>query len=155
MTQILDFIATILELIVDIQFWRDKKKRRKFEKENNLPKKTMINPNTLVIIYSIVICIFFLLVFLLYQHYYSNVKKTQKKILQIEELLIENKNADGYYPKKLEDIIRNNPLRKNISLDSWGNTYHYKVSEDRSTYILISKGKDGILNTKDDLKTPN
>lgn len=46
----LDIIGNILELVNDLLFWRRKKKRRKFEKENNLPKKTMINPLTQILI---------------------------------------------------------------------------------------------------------
>lgn len=155
MTQILEFLGFILEIIIDLVFWRDRKKRRKFEKENNLPKKTMVNPNTLVTIYSIVIILISVILFLMYQHYYSNVKNANKNIIKIQELVIENKEQDGTYPEKLEDIIRNNPLRKNITVDPWGNKYYYKVSENKNTFTLISKGKDGILNTEDDIKSTN
>lgn len=50
-----DIITVILEFINDILFWRRKKKRRKFEKENNLPKKRMINPLTQILIGLLVI----------------------------------------------------------------------------------------------------
>ena len=46
----LECIAEILALFDDFLFWRRKKKRRKFEKENNLPKKIMIKPRTFIII---------------------------------------------------------------------------------------------------------
>ena len=51
----LDIIGNILELFNDILFWRRKKKRRKYEKENNLPKKRMINPLTQILISLLVI----------------------------------------------------------------------------------------------------
>ncbi|WP_396602914.1 type II secretion system protein GspG [Algibacter sp. R77976] len=152
MAQILEFIGCLLELIIDFQFWRDKKKRRKFEKENNLPKKIMIHPYIKILAYSILITTPIIISFTLYQHYYSNTKKTIKKISQVESLLIENKEVDGVYPNELEDIIRNNPLRKNITLDGWGNEFHYSVLDHEKTFNLISKGKDGILNTEDDIK---
>ncbi|KAA5827906.1 hypothetical protein FPF71_03435 [Algibacter amylolyticus] len=155
MVQILEFIGFFLEIFVDIQFWRDKKKRRQFEKEHNLPKKLMIHPYAKAVFYSIVITILLGISFSLYQHYFSNAKNTIKKLIKVEALIIENKEVDGYYPKKLEDIIRNNPLRKNITLDAWGNEFHYIVLADTNTFALISKGKDGILNTKDDLTTAN
>ena len=51
----LDIIGNILELFNDILFWRRKKKRRKYEKENDLPKKRMINPLTQILISLLVI----------------------------------------------------------------------------------------------------
>lgn len=153
MSQVLEFIGCILELVVDFQFWREKKKQRQFEKENNLPKKQMIHPLTKPIIYFILVITPVIIAFSLYQHYFTNTKNTIKKIAKVEALIINNKEADGYFPNKLEDIIRNNPLRKNITLDAWGNKFYYKVLENKNTFILISKGKDGVLNTEDDIKT--
>jgi general secretion pathway protein G len=43
---VLDFFALILDCIVDIQYWFKIKKRRKFEKENNLPKRIVWHPLT-------------------------------------------------------------------------------------------------------------
>jgi len=45
-----DIFINIVSLIDDLLFWRRKKKRRKFEKENNLPNKVMIQPMTIIII---------------------------------------------------------------------------------------------------------
>ena len=152
MTQILEFFGFILELIVDFQFYKDRKKRRQFEKENNLPKKIMIHPTIKITFWSITVIIILGVLLSLYKYYFSNDEKTSKKISQIESLIIENKKVNGYYPKNLEDIIRNNPLRKNITLDSWGNEFYYEVLENNNSFTLISKGKDGILNTEDDIK---
>ena len=152
MALIVEFIGFILELITDIIFWRDKKKRRQFEKENNLPKKLMINPNTKALLYFGGIVLVISIVIPIYKHYYSNKKETYKKLLKIETLLIDNKKADGIYPEQLEHIIRNNPFRQNINQDSWGNPYHYQVLDQGAQFVLVSKGKDGILNTDDDLK---
>ncbi len=55
----LDLIAELLSIIDNISFWRRKKKRRKFEKENNLPKKRMVNPLTQIIIGLIVLVVIF------------------------------------------------------------------------------------------------
>jgi len=152
MAQILEFIGFILEIIADIIFWRDKKKRRQFEKENKLPKKLMINPNIKVMLYLVGILLIISIALPIYKHYYSNKKETYKKLLEIEALLIDNKKTEGVYPEHIEDIIRNNPLRQHINQDSWGNAYHYEVIDNGNTFVLISTGKDGILNTKDDLK---
>ncbi|NCO63779.1 MAG: hypothetical protein GW839_09625 [Flavobacteriales bacterium] len=45
-------IANILDLIEQLKFWEKKKKRRDFEKKNNLPKKLMIKPLTIIFLYS-------------------------------------------------------------------------------------------------------
>ena len=46
------------------------------------------------------------------------------------------------------------PYLKNIDfLDPWGNKFIYKMASlsDNNTYILISKGRDGIEGTEDDI----
>ncbi len=40
-----------------------------------------------------------------------------------------------------------------LGLDHWGNRLIYQTGNNNKTYILISKGPDGILNTGDDLRT--
>ncbi len=47
--------------------------------------------------------------------------------------------------------ITNNPLRKKITLDYWNNEFYYEQKENGLGYVLISKGKDGILKTEDDI----
>ncbi len=76
--------------------------------------------------------------------------KTKKKIKQITKILEEEKSILGTYPQKLDIIVRNNPLRKTITKDCWGNAFHYNLIN-KDTYELISVGKDGIFNTEDDI----
>ena len=77
--------------------------------------------------------------------------KTTEKIAEIELILEKEKSSLGIYPKKLNTIIRNNPLRKSITSDYWNNEFYYEQIENGLDYILISKGKDGILKTEDDI----
>ena len=70
---------------------------------------------------------------------------------EIEQILENEKSSLGIYPEKLSKIIRNNPLRKNITSDYWNNEFFYEQSENGTSYVLISKGKDGILKTEDDI----
>lgn len=60
----------------------------------------------------------------------------------------ENKNI---YPPNLTILISNNPMRANWNKDDWGNPYQYKTANNGTTFILISSGKDGKPNTKDDI----
>ena len=147
-------ITLILESYLDIKHWLKVKKRRKFERENNLPKKIMISPiNKLwLIILIISIPILFLKFNRIKNH---NISLTLNKISEIQVLLEEEKKQYGVYPFELKNIIRNNPLRKNITVDYWGNEFIYSLSKDSLNYTLVSSGKDEKLNTSDDINTTN
>ena len=148
----------ITSLIGDLLFWREdykfskrKKARREFEKENNLPKKLMIHPVWKLL--GIILIVIFVLRLIIGYFFFSDYgeKKTIKKINEIELILEKEKNSLGIYPEKLKTIIRNNPLRKKITLDYWNNEFFYEQKENGLSYVLISKGKDGILKTEDDI----
>ena len=148
----------MLDIIGELLFWREdykfakrKKARREFEKENNLPKKLMIHP--VWKLFGIFI-VFVLISKLVIGHFYFSdygTKKTTEKIAEIELILENEKSSLGIYPEKLNIIIRNNPLRKNITSDYWDNEFFYEQIENGLGYVLVSKGKDGILKTKDDI----
>jgi len=149
----------MLELIGELLFWREdykfskrKKARRVHEKENKLPKTFMIHPVwKLLGIILIVGFIGKLLISYFYVSDYGN-RKTTQNIEKIEMILAQEKSALGIYPEKLNSIKRNNPLRKNITTDYWQNEFYYQQLDSGQAYLLISKGNDGILKTKDDLK---
>ena len=85
----------------------------------------------------------------------QNFASTLDKIIEIKLLLEAEKKQFGFYPKELKTIIRKNPLRKNITLDGWKNQFIYTIFKDSLNYELISLGKDGVLNTSDDIKVSN
>ena len=148
----------MLDIIGELLFWREdykfakrKKARREFEKEHNLPKKLMIHP-----VWKLfgIFMVFVLISKLVIGHFFFSdygTKKTTNKIAEIELILENEKNSLGIYPEKLNIIIRNNPLRKNITSDYWNNEFFYEQIENGLGYVLISKGKDGILKTEDDI----
>ena len=78
--------------------------------------------------------------------------KTIKQLNTIQTLLEAEKKKFQKYPSDLSKIIRNNPLHKNLLIDSWNNHFHYELTNDNLNYILVSKGKDGKLHTDDDIK---
>lgn len=147
-----ELVAYILELFLDIKFWFKKKKRRRFEKENNLPKKLMIYPSDRIYILLIVFGIIGTSLFVLFVYPSMKEKKTKEKLIEIAEILDQEKNALGTYPDVLKQIVRNNPLRKNITKDAWNNDFEYQASEDGKSYILFSIGKDATPKTEDDIK---
>ncbi len=144
-------IGEILFWIEDFRFWKKKRVRRKLEKEKNLPKKIMIYPAIKILGLGLVFIFFLRIVGYFYFSDYGK-KETSKTIEEIEFILEKEKKEIGSYPKKLSAIIRNNPLSKNLMTDYWGNNFFYEQSENGLSYFLVSKGKDGILNTRDDIK---
>lgn len=151
----LDFFAHILDLILEIQYWLKIKKRRKFEKENNLPKSMVWHPLTKpsLILFLILIPILIVVSILRFSNEYE--KKTTEKLTEISILLEDELKQNAFYPKDLKSIIRNNPLRKNICLDYYKNEFVYSVSKDSLHYSIIAIGKDQKLNTADDIKITN
>tara|TARA_R110002126_G_scaffold291479_2_gene453063 strand:- start:34116 stop:34571 length:456 start_codon:yes stop_codon:yes gene_type:complete len=149
-----DFIAFILELYLDIKHWFKVKKRRRFEKENNLPKKRMMSPMNKIGIVILIISIP-VLILRLNRFQKKDFELTLHKIIEIKLLLEAEKKYSGFYPKELAAIIRNNPLRKNIILDGWKNEFSYTLSKDSLNYALISFGKDRKPSTSDDIQKTN
>lgn len=144
---ILDFLINLL----DFQFLKDLKKKRATAKENNLPQKNKLLPSTKIFITVISITLLFIFGLTIYKIYFGNTIKAQEKLNQVQILLQKEKEALGRYPNQLTEVIRNNPLHKDITIDHWGNQYYYELLANGSNYKLQSKGKDGILNTKDDI----
>ena len=152
---IAQLLASITELVIDVRYWKKKKARRKFEKENNHPKKFMTNQLTKNFMILLSIGILGIISRTFYLVKYGHKKSAIEKLAEIEQILTEEKKFIGLFPKNLNEIIRNNPLRKNINLDAWGNEYYYEQRENGMSYFLKSKGKDGILNTEDDVVGKN
>ena len=51
----------------------------------------------------------------------------------------------------MEKNFKESNLKKLVT-DHWGNTLIYRSSKTDKTYVLISPGPDGVLDTKDDLR---
>ncbi|WP_397363364.1 type II secretion system protein GspG [Olleya sp. R77988] len=151
-TFISEIFIDIYLFFIDFKFWKKKKAQRKHEKKHGLPKKTMIYPSDKIYlkVFLGLIPLFIFIYFIFFRN--QNLNKTEQQITTINKLLKAEKEAFSVYPKTLKIIIRNNPLYKDITKDAWENEIHYSISEDGLNYTLISKGKDGILNTKDDIK---
>ncbi|NAS12897.1 type II secretion system protein GspG [Poritiphilus flavus] len=146
-----DLIAELLILFESLKFWKKKKERRRQEKDKKLPKKTMVHPTIWILLIALVLI--FAIKFISDLFFPNNgISITEDKIKEIEKILNEEKNSIGKYPLKLDEAIRNNPLRRNIKIDAWGNEFHYKPLNNGLQYELKSKGEDGLLNTEDDIK---
>lgn len=146
-----DLIALILDTYLEIKHWIKHNKQRKLEKENNLPKSIVWHPMTKPLLFFFLIITPFSFMLFFFTNINKNKEKTEERMLEISRILEAEKKEFGKHPSDLKDIIRNNPLRKNIALDFWKSPFVYTVSEDGKNYQLISIGGDGELNTKDDI----
>ena len=104
----------------------------------------------LLVLFIIFIPVYFLFSFFFFKN--ENPKRTTKRMLEISKLLEAEKKQFGKFPSELKVIIRNNPLRSNLTTDYWKTTFVYIPSKDRQNYKLTSLGGDGKLNTKDDIQ---
>ena len=148
----INLLGEILIIIEEFKFWKKKKSRRKFERENNLPKKTMFHPFVKLLMISLGLIIFARIIIGYFYLSDKGEKITKDKITEIERILQKEKKDLGLFPERLELIIRNNPLRKNIRFDYWDNEFIYTQLDNGDNYELISSGKDGKINTPDDIK---
>ena len=148
MLEIFDFF---LEIFLEIKYWIKHGKQRKYEKENNLPKSIVWAPYTKQFFILFLIFIPVCFVFVFFTSIGENEKKTEKIMMKVSKLLEAEKIQFGTYPSELKNIIRNNPLRKNLEIDSWKTPFVYSISEDGKSYQLISLGGDCKLGTKDDI----
>ncbi len=84
-------------------------------------------------------------------HNYTKPNTTKKEIVDISNSIIEYKAANNKLPNSIHNIVGSRPLRKSWLTDSWNNPYLYVIEED-SSFSIISKGKDGLKYTEDDIK---
>jgi uncharacterized membrane protein YraQ (UPF0718 family) len=80
---------------------------------------------------------------------YFKATNTKKEMSEIAEALNKYKYHQNKYPEDLQELIGNNPLKKEWLNDQWGHPYKYSVSA--SGPVLVSLGKDGKEGTDDDL----
>ena len=150
-----ELLAELLEWYLDIKFWFKKRKRRKFEKKHNLPKRTMWYPSQKLTVIYVVLIFCSVSIFMILKYPNIDDNRTQERMVQICQLLEKEKKDIGGFPIELKTIIRNNPLLKNVTIDEWGNEFYYKLADDGLSYNLFSFGKDNTPNTDDDITLKN
>jgi len=82
----------------------------------------------------------------------TDIEKNLNLIEQVQVALEMEKINTKVYAKTLHELKENNPLMITPLKDFWGNDFFYQRKENGKDYILISKGKDGIINTNDDMQ---
>ena len=82
---------------------------------------------------------------------YFKKRDTRNDCKEIVLSLTDYYKQKNKYPNNLSTLISNNPMRQCWYKDHWGNSYSYRTDNDGKTFTLISAGRDGKFNTKDDL----
>lgn len=59
--------------------------------------------------------------------------------------------SKGQFPTNISELIGSIPVRTGWRIDSWGEAYFYEIEDNNQKYKLLSKGKDRILGTEDDI----
>ncbi|VXB75753.1 type II secretion system protein GspG [Maribacter litoralis] len=153
-------IETILSILVDFGLLREDylhKKRIRKKEEHDGKKRPFQNylfqPS--LIIFCILIFVTSISSVLFFTYHSTTIipKNTQNEILEIRERVENYKETLGYYPKELNDLIRNNPLRQKWKTDGWNRPYSYIIIENGNNFLITSLGPDGKLGTKDDINS--
>jgi hypothetical protein len=145
-------LAEVLLIFEDFKFWLRRKKKRRYEQQHGLPKKKMLAPSlkiiSIVLVLSPILIVIRATLFLT-----SNAGATTvEKLSEVALLLKHEKQTIGHYPEQLNTIIRGNPLLKDVHKDDWNREFFYERHRSGESYVLGSLGKDGLLNTADDIK---
>ena len=81
-------------------------------------------------------------------------RNTRRDLIEMHNGIISYLNQMQRLPVGLEELVGNNPLKREWLYDGWGNGYKYVILDSiNSKFIVFSAGKDGIFETSDDLNT--
>ncbi len=58
--------------------------------------------------------------------------------------------SENQFPIWLEKNTKENNIRS-VLVDNWGSPFIYATSRKNKSFTMLSKGKDGLLNTDDDM----
>lgn len=146
-------LAEMLLFFEDVKFWLRRRKQRRYEQQYALPKKKMLAPSLKILIVVLMFSPIVLVVRATLLLSSSAEVKTTEKLSKVVSLLNHEKQTIGRYPKHLKTLIRGNPLLKDVNMDDWNREFFYVLKPSGESYVLASFGKDGILNTEDDINS--
>ena len=155
--QLLEFISTTFaEFALTYQDYKHRKRIRKKEKEDGIKRpfqKYFLQPSVLILITLLIIANISIVLFLNYQRKYIFPEKTVKEISEISDRVEKWQEKFGAYPKELNELIGNDPIRQAWKEDAWNRDYKYTVTENGNGFLITSAGPDGQFGTEDDIKS--
>ena len=96
----------------------------------------------------------FVLMLLAYALTYNTVKErnTALKLNRLSGQIAQYYQTRAHLPLHLTDVVANDPMIRNNTVDSWGNRIVYQPMAPNQGFKLISAGKDRKINTRDDIE---
>jgi hypothetical protein len=125
---------------------------------NNLSKEDLEKNITYFVkitVITLAVIIILISLFFYFTVSYRKASDTKEDCEKITIALNSYKKDLSNYPLSLDSLIGNNPLRKEWKKDRWNNDYYYKTINNGKNFVLISKGNDQKLFTKDDIRIKN
>lgn len=92
-----------------------------------------------------------LVVFSLLTETYFKERNTTQQLEKLSALVVKHQQTKRVLPLSLEEVIANDPLKRNLTVDSWDNVVRYRPNLTAHRFTLSSAGKDQKLNTSDDV----
>lgn len=86
-----------------------------------------------------------------YSNNYIRPKATLEEGNRIVSAIQNHHSHSGKYPPDISTIIGGIPVRAGWKTDEWGESYIYEITNNGQDFKLLSKGKDRILGTEDDI----
>jgi general secretion pathway protein G len=74
---------------------------------------------------------------------YFKGRSTKKEMTEIADAISKYRYHQNKFPQDLQQIIGNNPLRKEWISDQWEKPYKYSVSPDGQNFLLVSQRNNG------------
>ncbi|WP_164731586.1 type II secretion system protein GspG [Flagellimonas beolgyonensis] len=149
-------LSTLAEFGLIREDFKHHRKISKMEKADGKKRpfqRYFLQPTSIMVISVLVIVTISAFIFYSYQRTSIFPKKTKREIAEITERMEKWKEKFGSYPRDLNELIGNNPLRQKWKMDSWNRPYQYAVTEDGKGFLIVSAGSDGKFETKDDIKS--
>ncbi|MEM6516697.1 MAG: type II secretion system protein GspG [Bacteroidota bacterium] len=149
-----DFLGLLADIGLCHEDW---KHRRKIEKKERIDgkkrpfQKHILKPSVIIclgLFFTITTILFSILA---YRDNSVNPIKTKTEIKAMNQRLEEWHRHFGYYPSTMEELIGNSPIRQEWKKDAWKRPYKYVLTNERTEFLIISAGKDGVFDTKDDI----
>jgi hypothetical protein len=81
----------------------------------------------------------------------SNINLTKSNMHQVITGLEVFRAEKGYYPSNLQQLQPDYVHSAAVLKDGWGNELVYTIKENDWDFQLVSKGKDRLINTADDI----
>jgi len=150
----------ILEILVNFGLIReDYKHHKKISKKEKADgqkrpfQRYFLQPSSIMVLSVLIIGSLSAFIFFSYQRMSLYPDKTEKEIAEMSERMENWNKKFGKYPKDLNELIGNSPLRQDWKKDTWNREYEFTISENGKAFLITSAGPDGKFHTEDDIKS--